>query len=268
MDYETVELERDLRQDPDNHDLARAFALALKRQNRDFNGTVFEDWTEQLEAGSLEIYPRLQALEKLGHFAIPVLSKILAKDRECSLQVPETLACFGEAGLTVLIDAERQPFNSEAILKQLRQRKTQILPLLLKRIENDEHTYFREIQTVLELGPELCPAIAEEIRVHKNAPFFLGLLHEFGLVGKAAIDELLTDKTLYSLWLLSFGTRKIGTIKEIRKVMRIGLRLAKRLSEDTPTVIGISASKIELERIQSSFDCDEAILEIRDPQSS
>ena len=103
--------------------------------------------------------------------------------------------------------------------------------------------------TALELA-ELTKAMEEQFGVSAATPVAAAPSVE-GSAGAKAEEE----KTSYKVELIETGPEKIKTIKAIRQIKKdIGLTEAKKLTEETPTVLEESASSEDAKKIKEVLE--------------
>ncbi|MDF1660386.1 MAG: ribosomal protein L7/L12 [Planctomycetota bacterium] len=264
MTDDLAELDRALRQDPESNDAAHGLALALRRQDRGIEGTVFEEWLDLLGAENEAICARLQRLGSLAQFAVPALARRLLKETRSKSTILETLASIGDVGLLALIDQLGHRSLREDIIRQLKSNKHKALPLLIERMGDPNSSSVPGAAAVfLALGDGVSEKIACAMRDQVNAPWLLAILDQIGEEGAKAIEDLVKDPQLYSLWLTFGGPKKIGAIKQIRTVQKVGLRYGKDFFERVPAILAISKNKAALKEMMPAFEELGAKLEIR-----
>ena len=95
--------------------------------------------------------------------------------------------------------------------------------------------------TVLELS-ELVKALEEKFDVSAAAPVMAaGMMPVAAEVEEVVVEE----KTTFDVQLKEFGDQKIKVIKEVRAITGLGLKEAKELVEEAPTVIKEGVSQEE-----------------------
>jgi len=82
-----------------------------------------------------------------------------------------------------------------------------------------------------------------------------------GAGGEAAAAE--EEKTEFDVILKSFGSNKIGVIKEVRGITGLGLKEAKDLVESAPKAIKEATSKEDAEDIKKKLEAAGAEAEIK-----
>ncbi len=80
----------------------------------------------------------------------------------------------------------------------------------------------------------------------------------------AAGEESATaDQTAFDVLLTSFGSSKIGVIKEVRAITGLGLKEAKALVDSSPAPIKEGASKEEAQELKSRLESAGAEVELK-----
>jgi len=110
--------------------------------------------------------------------------------------------------------------------------------------------------SVLELS-ELVKEMEEKFGVSAAAPVALAA------AGPAAEAPAAEEKTEFDVILTSFGSSKIGVIKEVRAITALGLKEAKALVEGAPTPIKEGVSKDEAADIKAKIEAAGATVEIK-----
>jgi large subunit ribosomal protein L7/L12 len=110
--------------------------------------------------------------------------------------------------------------------------------------------------SVLELS-ELVKEMEEKFGVSAAAPVAVAA------AGPAAEAPAAEEKTEFDVILTSFGSSKIGVIKEVRAITALGLKEAKALVEGAPTPIKEGVSKDEAADIKAKIEAAGATVEIK-----
>jgi len=71
------------------------------------------------------------------------------------------------------------------------------------------------------------------------------------------------EQTAFDVLLTSFGSSKIGVIKEVRAITGLGLKEAKALVDSSPAPIKEGASKEEAEELKSRLEAVGAEVELK-----
>ncbi|MEA1971848.1 MAG: 50S ribosomal protein L7/L12 [Candidatus Cloacimonadota bacterium] len=109
--------------------------------------------------------------------------------------------------------------------------------------------------TVLELS-ELVKELEEIFDVSAAAPVAVA-------AGGAAVQEEVEEQTEFDVILTGKGTKKIQTIKAVRKLTKLGLKEAKALVDECPKPIAEGVSKEEAEGIVKEIEEAGASAEIK-----
>ncbi len=104
---------------------------------------------------------------------------------------------------------------------------------------------------------DLISAMEEKFGVSAAAPVALAA------AGPAAEAPAAEEKTEFDVILTSFGSSKIGVIKEVRAITALGLKEAKALVEGAPTPIKECVSKDEAADIKAKIEAAGATVEIK-----
>jgi large subunit ribosomal protein L7/L12 len=110
--------------------------------------------------------------------------------------------------------------------------------------------------SVLELS-QLVKEMEEKFGVSAAAPVAVAA------AGPAAEAPAAEEKTEFDVILTSFGSSKIGVIKEVRAITALGLKEAKALVEGAPTPIKEGVSKDEAADIKAKIEAAGATVEIK-----
>ncbi|MCY4171104.1 MAG: 50S ribosomal protein L7/L12 [Bacteroidetes bacterium] len=76
-------------------------------------------------------------------------------------------------------------------------------------------------------------------------------------------DEAAVEQTSFDVLLTSFGSSKIGVIKEVRAITGLGLKEAKALVDTSPAPIKEGASKEEAEELKTRLEAAGAEVELK-----
>ncbi len=76
-------------------------------------------------------------------------------------------------------------------------------------------------------------------------------------------DDAVQEQTEFDVILTSFGSSKIGVIKEVRAITGLGLKEAKALVDSVPVPIKEGASKEEANDIKSRLESTGAEIEVK-----
>ena len=81
--------------------------------------------------------------------------------------------------------------------------------------------------------------------------------------GGAAAAAPAEEKTEFNVILVEAGANKIGVIKEVRAITRLGLKEAKDLVEGAPKPVKEGASKADAEEIKKKLEAAGAKVELK-----
>ena len=112
--------------------------------------------------------------------------------------------------------------------------------------------------TVLELS-EFIELAEEEFGVSAAAPVAVAA----GAPVAAAEGAQEEEKTQFDVVLISWGTKKIPVIKEVRAVTSLGLKEAKALVEEVPKPVREGLNKDEAEKIKKQLEDAGAEVELK-----
>ncbi len=79
----------------------------------------------------------------------------------------------------------------------------------------------------------------------------------------AAEDEAAIEQTEFTVILASFGSSKIGVIKEVRAITGLGLKEAKALVDGAPNPVKENVSKKEADDIKMRLEAAGAEIEVK-----
>ena len=79
----------------------------------------------------------------------------------------------------------------------------------------------------------------------------------------AGQDDAAEEQTAFDVVLNSFGSSKIGVIKEVRAITGLGLKEAKALVDSVPAPVKEGASKEEANEIKTRLEAAGAEIEIK-----
>ena len=114
--------------------------------------------------------------------------------------------------------------------------------------------------TVLEAA-ELKKLIEEKFGVTAAAPVAVAAAAPGAVGAAAAVAE--EEKTEFTVTLKAVGDKKIQVIKALREVTNLGLKEAKDLVDNAPSVIKEGVSKQEAEQIKAKLEEQGATVEIK-----
>ena len=81
--------------------------------------------------------------------------------------------------------------------------------------------------------------------------------------GTVEAEESAEEQTAFDVFLNSFGSSKIGVIKEVRAITGLGLKEAKTLVDSTPAAVKEGISKEESNEIKTRLEAAGAEVEIK-----
>lgn len=113
--------------------------------------------------------------------------------------------------------------------------------------------------TVMEIV-ELTKAMEEKFGVSAAAPAMMAAPMP-GAGGEAAPAE--EEQTEFNVSLASFGDKKVNVIKAIRGITGLGLKEAKTMVEEAPSIIKEAVSKEEAEKIKKEVEDAGGTVEIK-----
>lgn len=116
-----------------------------------------------------------------------------------------------------------------------------------------------ENMTVLELS-NLVKVLEEKFGVSAAAPVAVAAAPGGGSEGGEAAAA---EKTSFDVILTSFGSGKIGVIKEVRGLTGLGLKEAKELVDGVPSPLKEGVSKEEAEKIKAAMEGAGAAVEVK-----
>jgi len=107
-----------------------------------------------------------------------------------------------------------------------------------------------EKMSVLDLS-ELVKVLEEKFGVSAAAPVAVAAA---GAAGAGDAGEAAEEKSSFTVELTSAGDNKINVIKAIRAVTQLGLKEAKDLADNAPSVVKENASKEEAEDMKKQIE--------------
>lgn len=123
-------------------------------------------------------------------------------------------------------------------------------------LSRDELIAAIETMTVLELA-DLIKALEERFGVSAAAPVAAAA------APSAKVEEVVEEKTEFTVVLADIGANKIQVIKEVRAVTGLGLKEAKDLVEAAPKNVKEAISKDEAEKIKKVLESAGAKVELK-----
>lgn len=112
--------------------------------------------------------------------------------------------------------------------------------------------------TVMELA-ELVEKLKDKFGITQTA--FVGPVA--GVAQPVTPSETKEEKTEFTVTLVSVGDKKIQVLKELRALTNLGLKEAKDLIDNVPSVIKEKVSKEEAEKIKAKLEEVGAKVEIK-----
>ena len=83
------------------------------------------------------------------------------------------------------------------------------------------------------------------------------------VAGGAVAGEAVAEKSEFDVILTGAGAKKIGVIKEVRKITGLGLKEAKALVDGVPTPVKEGVSKEEAEEVKTVLEAVGASVEVK-----
>ena len=119
----------------------------------------------------------------------------------------------------------------------------------MAKINKDDVLKYLEEANMLEVS-ELISDIEEKFGVSAAAPVAVA-----GVAAPADGDAAASEeKTEFDVELTSVGDKKIGVIKVIREVTSIGLKEAKDMADNAPSVVKEQLNKDEAEEVKKKLE--------------
>ena len=119
----------------------------------------------------------------------------------------------------------------------------------MAKISKEDVLSYLESANMLEIS-ELINDIEEKFGVSAAAPVAVAGAAA-PVDGGAAPSE---DKTEFDVELTSVGDKKIGVIKVIREVTSVGLKEAKEMADNAPSIVKEQISKEEAEEVKKKLE--------------
>ena len=119
----------------------------------------------------------------------------------------------------------------------------------MAKISKEDVLKYLEEANMLEVS-ELISDIEEKFGVSAAAPVAVAGVAAPADGGAAASEE----KTEFDVELTSVGDKKIGVIKVIREVTSIGLKEAKDMADNAPSVVKEQLNKDEAEEVKKKLE--------------
>ncbi len=105
-----------------------------------------------------------------------------------------------------------------------------------------------EQMSVLDLS-ELVSILEDKFGVSAAAPMAM-----MAAPGAAGGEEAAEEKSAFTVELTGAGDNKIGVIKAIREVSTLGLKEAKELADNAPSVVAENVKKEEAEEMKAKLE--------------
>ena len=115
-------------------------------------------------------------------------------------------------------------------------------------IKKQDVLVYLEKANMLEIS-ELIKEIEDKFGVTAVAP--VAIAGGAASVGEAAVEE---EKSEFDIELTSFGEKKINVIKVIRTITSLGLKEAKELADNAPSMVKEVVPKDEAEEIKKQLE--------------
>ncbi len=126
----------------------------------------------------------------------------------------------------------------------------------MAKMTTDELIALFEEMTVLELK-EFLDAFEERFEVTAAAPVAVAAV---AAAEAAPVEE---EKDEFDVILTGFGDKKIGVIKEVRAITKLGLKEAKELVEAAPKAILEGVAKEEAEKAKEVLEAAGGTVELK-----
>jgi len=115
-------------------------------------------------------------------------------------------------------------------------------------IKKEDVLEYLEKANMLEVS-ELISDIEEKFGVSAAAPVAVA-----GAVVGGAADAPAEEKSEFDIELTSVGEKKISVIKAIREITALGLKEAKEMADNAPSIVKESVSKEESEELKGKLE--------------
>ena len=116
------------------------------------------------------------------------------------------------------------------------------------KISKDDVLKYLEEANMLEVS-ELISDIEEKFGVSAAAPVAVA-----GAVADGAADAPVEEKSEFNVELTSVGEKKIAVIKAIRELTALGLKEAKEMADNAPSVVKEAVGKEESENVKAKLE--------------
>lgn len=125
----------------------------------------------------------------------------------------------------------------------------------MSEITKNDVLSFIENMTVLELS-EFVKELEGKFGVTASAPMAMA-------APTAVAEEKEEEQTEFDVMLISAGEKKIQVIKEVRAITSLGLKEAKAVADEVPSVVKKGVSKEEAEKIKKQLEEAGATVEVK-----
>ena len=115
-------------------------------------------------------------------------------------------------------------------------------------IKREDVLSYLETANMLEVS-ELIKDIEDKFGVTATAPVAVS-----GAPSSGGDDTASEEKTEFNVELTGVGDKKINVIKVIREITSLGLKEAKGMADDAPSIVKEAASKDEAAEIQKKLE--------------
>ena len=119
----------------------------------------------------------------------------------------------------------------------------------MAKLSKDDVLSYLETANMLEIS-DLIKDIEEKFNVSAAAPVAVGVAAPAAGGDSASAEE----KTEFDVELTSVGDKKINVIKVIREVTSLGLKEAKDMADNAPSVVKEAAPTAEAEEIKKKLE--------------
>ncbi len=125
----------------------------------------------------------------------------------------------------------------------------------MSEITKNDVLSFIENMTVLELS-EFVKELEGKFGVTASMPMAMA-------APTAVAEEKEEEQTEFDVMLISAGEKKIQVIKEVRAITSLGLKEAKAVADEVPSVVKKGVSKEEAEKIKKQLEEAGATVEVK-----
>ena len=119
----------------------------------------------------------------------------------------------------------------------------------MANIKREDVLVYLENANMLEIS-ELIKEIEDKFGVTAAAPVAIG----GGAAPAAGSADVAEEKTEFDIELTGVGEKKINVIKVVRTITSLGLKEAKELADNAPSVVKEAVSKDEAEEIKKQLE--------------